>query len=234
MTTAPPWPTAATFPVSVRRREAGRIQGETPVCGGSSGGLGSVRRLTRPRSPEPVYLRKSLAYKWIANNCSGSKAMHVACYGYRWYDPLTGRWPSRDPIEEKGGVNLYGFIGNDGVDRWDILGHTGAGKKCCPNETQNSKIIDYLGDATNLIGKTMDIAQIIDEGGGSVRDFGGLFTGIGNAVNEYGIPLVALYLRQKGIECDAKALQDGNFELCAKDCQYIHWLAATISTYYKP
>ena len=33
-------------------------------------------------------------------------------YGYRYYDPVTGRWPSRDPIGEKGGVNLYGFVGN--------------------------------------------------------------------------------------------------------------------------
>ena len=33
-------------------------------------------------------------------------------YGYRWYDPLTGRWPSRDPIEENGGLNLYGFVFN--------------------------------------------------------------------------------------------------------------------------
>jgi RHS repeat-associated protein len=43
-------------------------------------------------------------------------------YGYRWYDPATGRWPSRDPIEEEGGINLYAFVGNDGVNRWDILG----------------------------------------------------------------------------------------------------------------
>ncbi|MBK1881692.1 RHS repeat-associated core domain-containing protein [Luteolibacter pohnpeiensis] len=43
-------------------------------------------------------------------------------YGYRFYDPITGRWPSRDPIEERGGMNLYGFIGNDSVDRWDFLG----------------------------------------------------------------------------------------------------------------
>jgi RHS repeat-associated protein len=43
-------------------------------------------------------------------------------YGYRWYDPLTGRWPSRDPLEEQGGVNLYGFVGNEGVNLWDILG----------------------------------------------------------------------------------------------------------------
>ena len=43
-------------------------------------------------------------------------------YGYRWYAPLTGRWPSRDPIEEQGGLNLYGFVGNDGVGSWDSLG----------------------------------------------------------------------------------------------------------------
>ena len=29
---------------------------------------------------------------------------------------------SRDPIEEKGGLNLYGFVGNDGVNDWDLLG----------------------------------------------------------------------------------------------------------------
>lgn len=43
-------------------------------------------------------------------------------YGYRYYDPTTGRWPSRDPIEENGGINLYGFVGNDGINRLDNLG----------------------------------------------------------------------------------------------------------------
>ena len=46
----------------------------------------------------------------------------VMYYGYRFYDPETGRWPSKDPIEESGGLNLYGFVGNDGVNQWDILG----------------------------------------------------------------------------------------------------------------
>lgn len=31
---------------------------------------------------------------------------------------------SRDPIEESGGVNLYGFVGNDGVNQLDVLGLT--------------------------------------------------------------------------------------------------------------
>ncbi len=46
-------------------------------------------------------------------------------YGYRYYEPNRGSWPSRDPIEERGGVNLYGFVENDGVGRIDILGYTG-------------------------------------------------------------------------------------------------------------
>ena len=33
-------------------------------------------------------------------------------------------WPSRDPAGERGGVNLYGFVGNDGVCKWDYIGLT--------------------------------------------------------------------------------------------------------------
>ena len=43
-------------------------------------------------------------------------------YGYRYYDPLTGRWPSRDPIEEEGGLNLYGFVRNDAIRTIDPMG----------------------------------------------------------------------------------------------------------------
>jgi RHS repeat-associated protein len=43
-------------------------------------------------------------------------------YKYRHYDPALGRWPSRDPIEENGGVNLYAFVGNNPVNLWDVLG----------------------------------------------------------------------------------------------------------------
>jgi uncharacterized protein RhaS with RHS repeats len=43
-------------------------------------------------------------------------------YGYRYYSPEMGRWLSRDPIEEQGGINLYGMVGNDPVNRVDYLG----------------------------------------------------------------------------------------------------------------
>ena len=35
---------------------------------------------------------------------------------------VVGRWPSRDPIEEKGGQNLYGFVRNCPVQYIDRLG----------------------------------------------------------------------------------------------------------------
>ena len=38
------------------------------------------------------------------------------------YDPGTQRWINRDPIEENGGINLYAFVGNDGVDLIDSFG----------------------------------------------------------------------------------------------------------------
>jgi RHS repeat-associated protein len=33
-------------------------------------------------------------------------------YGHRYYNPSSGRWLSRDPIEEEGGLNIYGFVKN--------------------------------------------------------------------------------------------------------------------------
>ncbi len=45
-----------------------------------------------------------------------------AYYGYRYYNPETGRWLNRDPIGERGGVNLYGFVGNNPVNQIDALG----------------------------------------------------------------------------------------------------------------
>jgi RHS repeat-associated protein len=43
-------------------------------------------------------------------------------YGYRYYDPVTGRWPSRDPIGEIGGLNLYSFVNNKSTLQFDVLG----------------------------------------------------------------------------------------------------------------
>jgi RHS repeat-associated protein len=41
---------------------------------------------------------------------------------YRAYHPEIGRWLSRDPISEAGGLNLYAFVGNNPLNQVDRLG----------------------------------------------------------------------------------------------------------------
>jgi RHS repeat-associated protein len=43
-------------------------------------------------------------------------------YGYRFYNPSTGRWLSRDPIEEDDGPQIYAFVHNNPLGRVDIDG----------------------------------------------------------------------------------------------------------------
>ena len=45
---------------------------------------------------------------------------------YRAYDPDLGRWLSRDPIEEDGGLNLYGYVGSNPVNKIDPYGEYAA------------------------------------------------------------------------------------------------------------
>jgi hypothetical protein len=67
-----------------------------------------------------------------------------ATSGLRFYFPEISRWLSRDPIGERGGVNLYGFVRNHPLGRVDILGLTGDfimdfhdyfEEECCGEET---------------------------------------------------------------------------------------------------
>jgi uncharacterized protein RhaS with RHS repeats len=100
-------------------------------------------------------------------------------YGYRFYDPETGRWPSRDPIGERGGVNLYGFVGNDPVRRWDYLGlyidndgnilsgppqpcksdeeKDDFGECCCPKSMETVSILFRSTNVGKILGVEVDL-----------------------------------------------------------------------------
>jgi len=62
----------------------------------------------------------SQPYQWSGKEFHQPSGM--VYYLYRFYSPQLGRWINRDPIEEAGGINLYGFVGNDGIGKYDLLG----------------------------------------------------------------------------------------------------------------
>ena len=86
-------------------------------------------------------------------------------YGRRYYDPKTGRFPSRDPIEEAGGRNLYGFCGNNGVNRFDVLGM--APIVMAPFVVTGTKIADPSIDWQGLFGGGGTVENFHFDGGGS-------------------------------------------------------------------
>lgn len=61
-------------------------------------------------------------YRFSTKSYDGQSGLYY--YGYRFYDPIDGRWISRDRIEERGGINLYSTVENDPINRWDVLGLT--------------------------------------------------------------------------------------------------------------
>lgn len=75
-------------------------------------------------------------YRFSSKEWNASAGLYS--YLYRFYDPMLQRWPNRDPIEERGGKNLYGFVGNQPLSHWDSLGLLSAG-----GGTAHTSIIEH-------------------------------------------------------------------------------------------
>ena len=81
--------------------------------------------------------------------CSYDIASGVTYYGFRYYDPVTGRWPSRDPIGEQGGLNLYGFTYNDSIN---FVDPDGLAVMCAPLVIPAGKVlIDTIATGIAII-----------------------------------------------------------------------------------
>jgi RHS repeat-associated protein len=50
----------------------------------------------------------------------GSTGLQAAVY--RFYDPVLGRWISQDPAGDSDGPNLFTYVANNPIRRWDVLG----------------------------------------------------------------------------------------------------------------
>jgi RHS repeat-associated protein len=90
------------------------------------GAFGELLRATGPLARLNPFLFSTKFYDWETG---------LYYYGYRYYDPSTGRWPSRDPINDVGHhtlggqvrfrflleeeANLYRFVNNDSGNAFD-------------------------------------------------------------------------------------------------------------------
>ncbi|MCK9305061.1 MAG: hypothetical protein M0P27_06655, partial [Bacteroidales bacterium] len=81
-----------------------------------------------------------------------AKETGFVVYQQRYYDPILCRWLSKDPIGIKGGLNEYGFVGNDGVNHWDKLGLSSS-KICCNVNTFEIDVKGWNGGWPSLFGK---------------------------------------------------------------------------------
>ena len=69
-------------------------------------------------------------------------------YGARYYAPTLGRFVNQDPIEEAGGLNLYGFCENDALNTVDVLGFN-------PGDSDDPVMLDrFVVNGTSLAGLT--------------------------------------------------------------------------------
>jgi len=75
--------------------------------------FGKLLRASGPMAFVNPFLFSTKFYDWETG---------LYYYGYRYYNPSTGRWPSRDPLEEYAGFNIYQFAENNPISVIDIFG----------------------------------------------------------------------------------------------------------------
>lgn len=81
------------------------------------------------------------------------KELGLIYYNYRHYNPQDGRWLSREPLGEKGSINLYSFL-NNGEGSFDWLGNVRI-----PNLPQNEILDKAKRMVTDRIPSKNDIVS---------------------------------------------------------------------------
>jgi len=117
-------------------------------------------------------------------------ASGVHYYGLRYYSLELGRWINRDPIGERGGLNVYVFAKNSPVALYDLLGLWTP--ECCEDECPE-KWRNNFRRKTAILGPVNPISQ-------DLLDFAQLFAGVVGAIPTGVSPSELIsYLLQQGL-----------------------------------
>lgn len=74
----------------------------------------------------------------------------LSYYGFRYYDPLGGRWTNRDPIGERGGIALYGFVDNATPNKTDRLGLASRHYMASDINTEHPERYEYISGGISV------------------------------------------------------------------------------------
>jgi len=97
------------------------------------------RNFLQPKNRGPATKNRVLSTKYLDD----TTGWYYYCF--RYYSPELGRWVNRDPIGEKGGLNLYVFVDNAALTRVDPLGlcvcHEAGPEDCGPWEPTGDETV---------------------------------------------------------------------------------------------
>ena len=137
----------------------------------------------------------------------GPEPIQISNYGFRYYDPVTGRFVNRDPIREEGGLNGYAFVENVTLSYVDLLGLDGISWDTAIDTTISVTLARRF--VVQLSGSELDSDCCI-----SVTAAGSFNVGIDRGRPLFRIPLV-------GVQVDAEAALfvtvGGSVKVCRDD-----------------
>ena len=183
------------------------------------GPFGEVIRATGPMAKVNPFMFSTKFYDWESG---------VYYYGARYYNPSTGRWLSRDPLGEQGGLNLYMFVHNHPTFAVDGLGleQTGTVLRNCVKFRVEAEV-DYMeGLGLKLKGSVFGRRCTCCDGSGKFIEYGldtELFVGVGVGVSVT-LPIIG---QQGGYISGPGATFKGTplsfVKECGKNDYTVHW-----------
>ncbi|MEI6074620.1 MAG: RHS repeat-associated core domain-containing protein [Verrucomicrobiota bacterium] len=144
---------------------------------------------------------------------------------FGFYEPNQQRWLNRDPIREKGGINVYGFVGNNPVIKIDSLGLQLADPNAAwafspPGDSSGISDAKALGFMVGSVGAEALAAT----GVGLAADYalaafglGGAFAETPEGQAEFNEAEQGLTQMGKGIVCNSKVVAHAPIEITSHE-----------------